>query len=298
MESPACASLNNGDEFQYVSYKRKRKKHLKQNVGSSFIMKHPLDISLNLPSIIRNIQDELNCSDFMVRFKEDLLTVLNEWGIGHLIISQDSNDDSLNCVDNFMPKDNVKHDIDIVCYGLGQFSSCTIARYQLGFLLTLKQVLQSTQVHIYDPVFSADEVLFLKELGLNVLDINEEAKRTLKTKSICFLPHCDFPLYNNLLWANWNIECLSKLVIIGNSFQTYELSNARRYLKEKAKYIYLANKFITEIQMANTFRFNDIFNDLSIHYFKTSSLSLVDSFVWTETEEPEYSDAEYNILKS
>lgn len=278
------------DEFCYVSYKKKKKKHQKQIIAS-FPLIVPSDPSPNIRAIVTDIQDELRCSNFISYFKEDLLNVLNEWDLGHLLAVDYSNDNLPCKLDSFRTSIETKS-IEIICYGLGQFSSCVIARYQLGFLLILKQILHSAHVYIYDPLFSPEEKLFLKELGFNVLNINEEAKRTLKGKSVCFLPHCDLPLYNNLLWANWNLKQLSELVIIGNSFQSYELNDAKGSLKEKAKYVYLANKFITEVRISNVFRFTDIFNDLSLHYFKIGSLSSVDSFMWTDTEEPEYSDGD------
>lgn len=185
---------------------------------------------------------------------------------------------------------NTQQDVDILCYGLGQFSSCVIARYQLGFLLILKEILRSTNVYIYDPQFSEGETTFLKERGLDVLYVNEEAKRTLKQKTVCFLPHCDLFLYNNLLWANWGRTRLSEIVIIGNSFQNYELRHSKGSFKKRAKYVYRANQFVTEKKMANVFPFADVFNDLSVHYFRPTNLGLVDLFIWNDLEEPSYND--------
>lgn len=280
------------DGFTHVSYKGKRKKHSKASVSPSFITKGTQYSLQNLDSVMRDIQEELKQSDFLINFKEDLHSVLDEWDLGHLI-SQNSNEDlSKECNDSAFAC-NIKQDIDIVCYGLGQFSFCVIARYQLGLLLLLKSILHSTHVYIYDPQFSLEEIDFLKDLGMEVLSVNEEAKRQLKKKSVCFMPHCDLPLYNNILWANWSVKCLSKLVIIGNSFKNYKLNDARGRLKEKAKYVHLANKFLTEIRMNNTFRFSDIFNDLSFHYFKLNSLNRASDHspcLWTDLDEPGYSD--------
>ena len=36
--------------------------------------------------------------------------------------------------------------------------------------------------------------------------------------TIFYMPHCGTALYNNLLWRNWSVDALSKVVIIGNSF--------------------------------------------------------------------------------
>jgi hypothetical protein len=57
------------------------------------------------------------------------------------------------------------------------------------------------------------------------------------------MPHCGKPLYNNLLWANWTPERLSKLVLIGNRFD--QLLTVDEHLPE-IKYIIRAIK-IAEI---------------------------------------------------
>lgn len=285
------------DGFSFVSYKGRRKRKGNNKCSTQIFDDYEPVTLQNFDSVLNDIQDELKHSDFIVRFKEDLLNVLIEWDSQYLTDNQDSgNADSLILPDEYSATNKVVQSIDLICYGLGQFSSCTIARYQLGFLLVLKTMLHSEHVYIYDPQFSFEEINFLNKLGLNVLNVNEEAKRVLKRKSIFFMPHCDIPLYNNLLWANWNKDTLSELVIIGNSFQSYELNDAKRRLKERAKYVHLACKFVKEIRMTNVFRFSDIFNDLSIHYFTSASVSGIDPLLWSDLEEPEYTDDE-EIIK-
>lgn len=79
-----------------------------------------------------------------------------------------------------------------VCYGIGNFATCVIARNQLAFLL-----------------------LFLEKC--------QEGKRSVCGEpTVFYMLHCGTALYNNLLWSNWSVEALSKLVIIGNSFRGLE----------------------------------------------------------------------------
>lgn len=40
--------------------------------------------------------------------------------------------------------------------------------------------------------------------------------------TVFYLPHCGTALYNNLLWSNWSAAALSRMVIVGNSFQGLE----------------------------------------------------------------------------
>lgn len=42
---------------------------------------------------------------------------------------------------------NTGDQLECVCYGLGSFSSCTAARYQLAMLLLLLEVLQVRREH-------------------------------------------------------------------------------------------------------------------------------------------------------
>ncbi|GFQ88071.1 SRR1-like protein [Trichonephila clavata] len=187
--------------------------------------------------------------------------------------------------------------IDIVCYGLGHFISCLNARYQLAFLMVLRDILQPSVFDIYDPIFSMEEKTVLRDIGLNVLNVNEEGKRTASNQTIFFMPHCDLPLYNNLLWANWKKEKLSKLIIIGNSFQVYNFCKTENFMKEKAIYVYFASQFISEIKIKNIFQFSDIFNDLSLHYFQPNDISRVPIHIWKNADEPVY-DIDDGIIKN
>ena len=46
--------------------------------------------------------------------------------------------------------------------------------------------------------------------------------------TLCFMPHCPYILYGNLLWSNWDAMREGNIVIIGNSFQTYALRAVTR----------------------------------------------------------------------
>ncbi|GBN16267.1 SRR1-like protein [Araneus ventricosus] len=218
--------------------------------------------------------EDIRNSDFFTNFKENLLCTLKNF------YSNVESDYQVNLLQN----------VDIVCYGLGHFVSCVTARYQLAFLIILKDIVLPRAISIYDPVFSNEEKSVLEGLGLNVLDVNEEAKRTAFSKTIFFMPHCDLPLYNNLLWANWSKDSLSKLILIGNSFQQYLLDRTEKCLKEKAIYVNYASKFAREVRIVNDFKFLDVFNNLSLHCFHINALSEVPFEVWNDNTEPVYDD--------
>jgi len=101
----------------------------------------------------------------------------------------------------------------LVCYGLGNFSTCPIARFQLALIGWLLEVLSlsdsaSSCCWLYDPRFTGSERSVLVSLGYRVIEVNEEAKRVSIVRTLYYMPHCDRPLYNNLLWANWTSDGL------------------------------------------------------------------------------------------
>ncbi|KAG9354557.1 hypothetical protein JZ751_001270, partial [Albula glossodonta] len=114
--------------------------------------------------------------------------------------------------------------LDCVCYGLGSFSTCVNARYQLAMLLLLLDTLKilPEQCSVYDPVFTPGECEVLQGFGLIVLTENEEGKRPVSRPTLFYLIHCGKALYNNLLWSNWSPQALSWLTIVGNSFSSIQ----------------------------------------------------------------------------
>ena len=104
------------------------------------------------------------------------------------------------------PTDVPLYDVDLVCYGIGRFSSSLPSRLQLAVLLALRSSLPlstACSLLLYDPLLSSLEQAVLRSLGLRVIEHNEEAKRCVSRCSVFYMPHCGQALYNNLLWANW-----------------------------------------------------------------------------------------------
>lgn len=159
----------------------------------------------------------------------------------------------------------------IVCYGLGRYSNCVTSRYQLGFLIALKNKYQS-KVFVYDPLFNNTEKEIIPELNCELILENEEGKRKL-IPDICtliFAPHCPKQLTNNFLWANWNCN-IKNCIILGNSFLKVIFNPT--CLIQSAEYILKISPFTTEYSLLNSFRFKDIFNDLSFHIFNIETAS-------------------------
>lgn len=179
---------------------------------------------------------------------------------------------------------------DCVCYGLGSFSSCVSARYQLALLLLLLEALQIpvAQCCVYDPVFSTTEKETLGTLGFVVLTENEEGKRAVCKRTVFYLMHCGKALYNNLLWKNWKPHTLTKLLIIGNSFHGIQERMLQRELERDYAYLSAAMNMCEETPMPCSPRFSDVFNDTSLIQFPAEQPSELPQSTWDDSQEPHY----------
>ncbi|KAM3611207.1 uncharacterized protein V6R79_014901 [Siganus canaliculatus] len=180
--------------------------------------------------------------------------------------------------------------LECVCYGLGSFSTCVSARYQLAMLLLLLDAGQipTKDCFVYDPVFSSGEEDVLRELGLTVLTENEEGKRLVTKPTLFFLMHCGKALYNNLLWKNWSTQCLPLMIIMGNSFSCMRDRSIEREFKRDYAYITQAVSVCQERQLPCPPRLIDVFSDTAVVTFPASSLSELPQSSWTEPLEPQY----------
>ncbi|XP_069070795.1 SRR1-like protein [Pleurodeles waltl] len=187
-----------------------------------------------------------------------------------------------------------------VCYGIGQFSSCVISRYQLAFLLLILEKLEIPKCHcyIYDPSFTGSEHEVLKTLGLSLILENEEGKRGVDSPTLFYMIHCGKALYNNLLWKNWSVDSLSKVVIIGNSFQGFEQRLPTRIFLREYGYISKVLQGTEEKQFPSTPQHSDIFNDTAVHWFPVQKLEGLDSETWLLRDEPVYESEDVEIIRN
>uniref|UniRef100_A0A182IVD9 SRR1 domain-containing protein n=1 Tax=Anopheles atroparvus TaxID=41427 RepID=A0A182IVD9_ANOAO len=192
------------------------------------------------------------------------------------------------CCENICP--HLADVRQIICLGLGNFSECSIARYQLAFIRCLRDRANlSARGQFYDPVFSRSEVEILRTLAETVLEENVEGKYGAECKTLFYLPHCPKQIVNNVLWKNWQSAHLTNVILLCNSFGTITSNHPRRLLENSAGYILRAAGAFREVPLRNNFRFADIFNDTSLHYLPSSEK--LEESAWEHTEEPSY-DAE------
>ncbi|KAL6423682.1 hypothetical protein ACFW04_010291 [Cataglyphis niger] len=178
---------------------------------------------------------------------------------------------------------------EIVCYGLGRFSQYRSSRCQLALLLCLKARYVNACVHVYDPAFCPEEVQVLRALGLEIIETNEEGKRIVHRDkmTLVYMPHCSRQLTNNFLYANWG-DGLSNCVLLANSFSGIVDNCLHRDVLSMAGYILRIRPYVTEIQLENSFAYEEVFNDLSIHIFTKQDLLKIPAHFWNSREEPQY----------
>ncbi|XP_054450385.1 SRR1-like protein [Pteronotus mesoamericanus] len=182
-----------------------------------------------------------------------------------------------------------------VCYGIGNFATCVIARNQLTFLLLFLEKCQIPRSHcwVYDPLFSQLEIAVLNTLGVTVLRENEEGKRSVCGEpTIFYMLHCGTALYNNLLWSNWSADALSKMVIIGNSFKGLEERLLTRILQKNYAYVAKILKGLEEHAFPQSPQYTDTFNDTAVHWFPVRKLCQLSPDTWAFREEPDYRGCE------
>ena len=119
-------------------------------------------------------------------------------------------------------------------------------------------------MQFFDPIITAPEAEVLTTLHVEIITENEMGKRTAVTPALFFMPHCDLPLYNNLLWANWRPECLCNVALLGNSLDFYHRSTASSKLQQRAWYVFAAHALASETMLQGTFAPSEVRSVISM----------------------------------
>lgn len=90
---------------------------------------------------------------------------------------------------------------------------------------------------LYDPVFTAEDMTLFAELQVQLLTENKNAVYAMNHPTLCFMPHCDMELYENLIRANWSKKRLPNLLLVANRLTDYIDSNPRHKLETRAPFL-------------------------------------------------------------
>ncbi|KAL5490460.1 hypothetical protein ACEPAI_5293 [Sanghuangporus weigelae] len=186
----------------------------------------------------------------------------------------------------------------ILCLGLGSPSESAQARFQLSFLLELRDKILPNPVGIiaFDPVFSPEDKLLLTSLGIQIFPDNREGKHELEGATLAFMPHCDRALYENLLRANWRPEAIADLLLIGNDLRGYVDSIPSRVLGKESPCISRLALLLASTPLPEHRAFPDAFSSTAVQHVDTASLNL--TYTTTELSASSSTDSEVDSRSS
>jgi hypothetical protein len=189
--------------------------------------------------------------------------------------------------------------VEVICLGIGQVSECVIAKHQLALLLLIIEELNlDITPKFFDPVITNCDIEILSKLNCQVLSENKEGQYSIEKTTLFYLPHCPKQITNNLLYSNWNAESLKNLILICNSFTQIITSTPERFLRPNAHFLLNIHPFTSEAELANSYKFSDIFNDFAIHTFAEDKLLSLPSEFWENHPEPLYSLEDLEFVKN
>ena len=168
----------------------------------------------------------------------------------------------------------------ILCLGIGRVGLCQIALHQLCLLLELKDALRISTVSIYDPVFTKQEKDILTSLGLQVLEENLQGKHEVNEVTLAYFPHCPHELTDSFIGVNWSVEKLQKIVLLCNSFERFTTSEPTRVIEERTPFIARITDYTDIKEVKNSYRFQDVFNDTAVHWFKGERMEGLSGEFW------------------
>jgi len=175
----------------------------------------------------------------------------------------------------------------IVCLALGKFSESLLSRFQLAFLLLLREKLK-IPVEICDPAFTQLELSMLKDFRLFIIP-NTRGSFPLSRPTLFFLPHSSHQLTNNVLFSNWEPSRLPYCILLSNELSTIREDVIFRRNPEKLEYILKSESVAQVVNLEDDFEYANVFSETAIHYFPESECSKMKESFWNQ-HEPRYID--------
>ncbi|EKM55678.1 uncharacterized protein PHACADRAFT_93502, partial [Phanerochaete carnosa HHB-10118-sp] len=172
----------------------------------------------------------------------------------------------------------------VLCLGLGNPSSSRDARAQLAFLLAVCDdlTLERSTVSAYDPVFTDEDGQLLATAQVQRLIENRACTQSfsaaypLGEPTIVYMPHCDLPLYENILRENCSRERLPRLVLIANRLSEYLDSIPSHKLRAEYPYVGRLAPLLTSLPLPPCPSSVTAFNNLAVQFVTPETLTGVD----------------------
>ncbi|KAH8918585.1 hypothetical protein BT69DRAFT_566111 [Atractiella rhizophila] len=157
----------------------------------------------------------------------------------------------------------------ILCLGLGTLEGLTgrKGRTQLGLLVHLqnKFMISSTDVELFDPVFSDEEKAFLSSFGFTVRA--EQPSLNFDVPTLAYLPHAPRWLFEKILETNM-AQSASNVVFLGNDMSHYYISEISNDVKAVIPNIFKHAPAFSSLPLPHAPQAvgQDVFNDLSVQF--------------------------------
>lgn len=150
----------------------------------------------------------------------------------------------------------------ILCYGIGslQYSN---SRKQFSLLHIIKDFVGKVDVLSYDPIMDDVDKRIFRDHGYYLIEVNEEAKRSIPPNTLVYMPRCPLYLYENIFSCNFRPEVLERVVIIGNNYRNMKLQFYGGEFEKKFKFISKLLPYM-EITKLPTFDYTQEFEGLVI----------------------------------
>ncbi|TVU15979.1 hypothetical protein EJB05_39525, partial [Eragrostis curvula] len=109
--------------------------------------------------------------------------------------------------------------MELVIYGPGSFEFDVGSQFQLAFILLLKEakIFPVGDIEIYDPALSPADVKACFDLGIRVLLVNEQCRRSVEKPTLFFVP--GLALAANVMETNFYPKQLNKMIIVSYGFK-------------------------------------------------------------------------------
>ncbi|KAK2991675.1 hypothetical protein RJ640_001207 [Escallonia rubra] len=166
----------------------------------------------------------------------------------------------------------------MVIYALGsmEFNFNPQYQLQLAIALLLRQDFAEWigGIEVFDPALSPADIIVLKELGCEVLLINEECHRKVNRPTLFYMPYANYCHFGNLLGSNWRPSQINQMIVLTNRMsRVVSTLKGREIHKETVGYMEAISKYAEEVEIkANYPSDAEAFNDFAWHFYDVDPL--------------------------
>nr|XP_016510074.1 PREDICTED: protein SENSITIVITY TO RED LIGHT REDUCED 1-like [Nicotiana tabacum] len=163
--------------------------------------------------------------------------------------------------------------VQVVIYAMGSIEYSFNSQFQLSVVLLLKRDFPNWigNIQIYDPDMSPADIIVFKELGFEVLTIDENCKREVQRPTMFYMPNPCYHLIGNLLGANWSSSCINQIFLLTNTLSgtLTDMPQCNCVLLETRLRLERILDFTTEIdkKTSDDQMYTDLFLEFAWHFF-------------------------------